>query len=104
MPACPHCGSDVAVRKLVHQGLFASYRTCPDCGGHFTVDAKTRQRQAVALVVALAALVLTLLLNFQGVKWLGPAVVVYTVLGALVYWGNKRVRFVPVQKPEPQDR
>lgn len=103
-PACPHCQNDIPVRALQHQSLLATCRTCPDCGGLFTVDAKTRQRQGVALIVALIAFALTLLLIFRGLGWLLPAAAGYALLGAVIYRGNRHVRFVPVQRPEPRAR
>jgi hypothetical protein len=67
---------------------------CPNCAGKFTVDARTKRRQAVCLVIALVSLAFTMLLYFQGSQWLIPALASYVVLGALVYWGNKRVLLV----------
>jgi transposase-like protein len=103
MLTCPHCHDKIVVRNLRHQGMFKSYRVCPNCGGHFTVDTKTKQRQAAFIIIALVALAFTLLLYLQGTSWLLPALIVYVVLGALIYWGNKQVYFVPAQKRTTED-
>lgn len=94
MQTCPHCNIEILVRELRHQGLFNNFRICPDCGGRFTVDTKTKQRQAAFIVIAIISLVFTLLLYYQDSKWLTPALVSYVVLGLLIYWGNKKVFFV----------
>lgn len=98
MLTCPHCGNEIRVRELPHQGWFENFRICPDCGGAFTVDTKTRRRQAFCLVLAVIALILTLMLHFEGASWLLPAVVSYAVLGLGIYLGNRRVRFVTYRK------
>ena len=94
MPSCPHCHNDIVVRELPHPGLFANYRICPNCEGRFTVDHRTKRNQAVALVIALACLALTILLYSRGSEWLVPALISYVALSVLIYWGNKHVRFV----------
>ena len=53
MLTCPHCHAPIRIRELPHQGLFKSHRVCPACAGSFIVDRKTRQWQAVFIVVAL---------------------------------------------------
>ena len=98
MPECPHCKVSIIVRELQHQGLFKSYRICPDCDGCFTVDPKTKRRQAAFIILALVALALTLFLYLDGTQWLAPALVVYAVLAALIYWSNKHVYFVPAKR------
>ena len=94
MQTCPHCNIEIRVRELRHQGFFNNFRICPDCGGRFTVDTKTKQRQAAFIVIAVISLVFTLLLYYQDPKWLTLALVSYVVLGLLIYWGNKKVFFV----------
>lgn len=94
MPNCPHCQVDIVLRQLQHQGMWKNYRVCPACGGQFTVDAKTRQRQALALVLALVALVLTGLLYFRGAHWLTSALIIYAVLAAVIYRGNQQLYLV----------
>jgi hypothetical protein len=98
MPACPHCRREIRIAELPHPSWLENYRICPNCGGYFTVDNKTKRRQAVALGLAAISLVLTLLLYFQGIGWLFPALVSYLALAVLIYWGNKEVRFVPYEK------
>ena len=98
MQTCPHCNIEICVRELRHQGLFKNYRICSNCGGSFTVDTDTKYRQAAFIVIAVISLVFTILLYYQDSKWLIPALVSYVVLGLLIYWGNKKVLFVPCQK------
>jgi len=101
--ACPHCHDEIDLRKLPHQGMFKSFRICPGCGGRFTVDPRTKRRQAAFIVVALVALVFTLLLYYRGTQWLPPALAIYAVFAALLYWANKQVYFVPVEDPDRDD-
>lgn len=68
------------------------------------VDAKTKRRQAAFILVAIIALVLTVLLYQQGAYWLTPALIVYGVLAALVYRGNRQVYLVPVDDENPHDK
>jgi ribosomal protein S27AE len=98
MQKCPHCSAEIIIRKLPHQGLFKSYRICPKCGGSFTVDTHTKYRQAISLVIALISLVFTILLYLGDKGWLIPAIGSYAVLGLLIYWGNKKVFFVPYKR------
>jgi hypothetical protein len=96
---CPHCSAEIRVRELPHPGLLQDYRICPKCGGSFTADADTKYRQALFIVVALISLVFTLFLYFEDTAgWLIPALSSYIVLGLLLYWGNKKVFFVPYNK------
>ena len=98
MQICPHCSIKIRIKKLHYQGLFNSFRMCPDCGGKFTVDTDTKYRQTACIVISLISLVFTILLYNGNSKWLIPALVSYVVLGLLIYWGNKKVFFVPYQK------
>jgi hypothetical protein len=98
MQTCPHCQTPIRISELPHQGLFRSFRICPDCGGSFIVDRKTRQRQAAFIVVALISLVLTVMLTHAGSEWLLPALISYVIMGMLIYWGNRQVVFVPYDK------
>ena len=98
MHTCPHCNVEIRVRELPHPGLFKNFRLCPDCEGSFTVDTDTKYRQVAFLVIAVTSLVFTLLLYYQGSRWLIPALVSYVVVGLLIYWGNKKVVFVPYSK------
>ena len=95
MTTCPHCQETIELRTLPHHGLFESYRTCPTCEGTFDVDPKTKRMQAVWLAVLLVSLALTILLYLRGIEWLVPASVSYLMLGALLYWGNRRMYLVP---------
>jgi len=98
MQTCPHCNIEIIVRELRHQGLFKNFRSCPNCGGNFTVDKDTKYRQAAFIVTAVISLVFTILLYYQDSKWLIPALCSYVVLALLIYWGNKKVLFIPYQK------
>ena len=94
MHTCPHCNAEIRVRELRHPGLFKDYRICPNCQGLFTADSDTKYRQAICIFIAIVSLVFTLLLYFESVGWLLPAVFSYVILGLLIYWGNKRIFFV----------
>jgi len=61
----------------------------------FTVDTDTKYRQAAFIVIAVLALVFTILMHYYDIKWLIPALVSYVVLGLLVYWGNKNALLAP---------
>ena len=100
MQTCPHCNIEIRVRGLPHQGLFKSFRICPNCGGCFTADTKTKHRQTICIFIAVVSLALTLLLYFQGSEWMIPAIVSYVILGIIIYWGNKHVFFVPYQEDQ----
>jgi len=93
--SCPHCQVSVDIRSLRHQGMFKSYRICPNCQGPFEVDAKTKRRQALFIVLAMVSLTLTILVYYRGDGWLLPACISYLLLAVLIYWGNKKVYFVP---------
>jgi DNA-directed RNA polymerase subunit RPC12/RpoP len=95
MPACPYCGYHIVLREVPHQGFFRSDRKCPECGGNFTVDTKTKYRQAAFIVILLISLAFTILLYYQVSIWLFPALVSYTLLGVILYWGNKKLYLVP---------
>ena len=98
MQRCPHCNIDTNIRKLPHQGLFKVFRICPNCGGYFTVDAKTKNRQAVFIFILLISTVFTVLMYSRGMEWLIPSLFSYIILGILMYWGNKQLFFVPYEK------
>lgn len=95
---CPHCDIEICVREIRHQGIFKTFRVCPGCGGSFTVDTSTKYRQTVCIFISVVSLVFTLLLYFRGSDWVIPAIASYVVLGLIIYWGNKRVFFVPYQE------
>lgn len=100
MKKCPHCYAEIKINELPHQGFFDSYRVCPKCGGSFTSDKDTKYRQALCLFIAIISLAVTMLLYLQGTEWLIPAIVSYVILGLIIYWGNKRMFFVPYQKDQ----
>ena len=95
MLQCPHCGSHVVLAKLQHPSFWAGYRLCPTCSEKFTVDSKTKVRQSIAILASLVALLLTGLMYFQGTRWLFPSILSYTLLAAIIWWGNRHVRLVP---------
>ena len=98
MRTCPHCNIEIRIRELPHQGLFYSFKVCPDCGGSFTVDTYTKYRQAAFIFVLFISLGFTLLLYFRGTGWMIPALVSYVVLALIIYWGNRQLFFVPYEK------
>ena len=61
----------------------------------FTVDTATKYRQVVCIVIALVSLVLTISLYNGNSDSLGPALVSYAALALIIYWGNRRLYFVP---------
>ncbi len=95
---CPHCKQVIEGKDLRDQFSFKRYRTCPSCTQQFTVDVSTKYRQAIGILIALISLALTLSLIYQGTDWLIPTIISYIILGLFIYWGNKRVIFVPYKK------
>lgn len=98
MKSCPHCETQIDIRKLRYQGLFKSYRVCPHCKAGFSVDTDTKRRQTICMVVALISLVFTLLLYCESSDWLIPSLLSYAALVGLVYWGNRKLYFVPYER------
>lgn len=98
MQQCPHCSEEIQMRELPHPGLFANFRRCPNCGDSFTVDPNSKHRQALFLVGLLVSLVLSVLLYFDGMNWLLPALASYIFLAGLLYWGNKKLFLVPYRQ------
>ena len=98
MKTCPHCDIEICIRELRHQGVFKNYRICPNCCEKFTVDTDTKYRQAFCIFIALISLVFSILMYERNFEWLIPALVSYAVLGGIIYWGNKKVFFVPYKK------
>jgi uncharacterized protein (DUF983 family) len=97
MRTCPHCNTEIRIRELPYEGFFESFRICPNCGGSFSVDTRTKYRQAALIFILLVSLVFSILLYFRGTAWLIPALVSYFVLGLIVYWGNRKLFYVPYQ-------
>jgi hypothetical protein len=95
---CPGCDIEISGKVLALQPQFRHYRICPHCGTRFTVDAGTKRRQAIAIVLAIVSLYLTIRLMKDGVHWLMPACVSYAVLAAYIYFASIRVTTVPFQK------
>jgi len=100
MLTCPHCSHEIRVRELPYQGFFKSFRICPYCRGGFTVDTDTKYRQAICIFIAIISLIITMFLYFRGTEWLIPAIFSYVILGLIIYWGNKRMFFVPYQNDQ----
>lgn len=98
MQTCPHCGIEIILKEIPYQGMFDSFKICPDCGGEFTVDSDTKYRQAIFLFISLFSLVFTVLWYFYGVNWLIPSLISYVVWGMFLYWGNKKLFLVPYEK------
>ena len=102
MKKCPHCYTEIKIKELPRQGFFDNYRICPECGGFFTVDRDTKYRQALFIIVALISLAFTMLLYFGENIWLLPAILSYLALAILLYWGNKKIYYVPYNKPKSE--
>ena len=100
MQTCPDCNIEIRVRELRHQGLLKNFRICPNCGGSFTADTDTKYRQAICIFIAIISLAITMLLYFEGKEWLIPAIFSYVILGLIIYWGNKRIFFVPYKNDQ----
>ena len=98
MKTCSHCKMEITIKELPHQGLFDSYRICPQCGGSFTVDTDTKYRQFYFIIIILISLIFTLFLYFDSNDWLLPVIISYIVFVALLYWGDKKVYYVPYKK------
>lgn len=81
------------------QPQFRRYRICPHCEARFTVDPGTKRRQAIAIVLALVSLYLTIRLIIEGANWLILACLSYGVLAAYIYFANLRVVEVPYVEP-----
>jgi hypothetical protein len=92
---CPGCDVEVSGKALALQPQFRRYRICPHCETRFTVDHATKRRQAVAIVLALVSLYLTVRLIMDGVDWLILACLSYGVLAAYIYFANPRIVAVP---------
>lgn len=67
------------------------------CGKQFDLDAATKVRQLLCIVVLAMSLVLTILLYFQSSAWLAPALVSYGVTAWIMVVGNKRLYLVPLE-------
>jgi len=100
MKTCPHCNTEIIIKELPHQGLFDSYRICPQCGGSFMPDPDTKYRQFYFIIITLISFVFTLLLYFDGNAWFVSAIISYIVFAVLLYWGNKKVFYVPNKKDD----
>ncbi len=97
MHKCPHCKDEIDGKYLSEHFSLKPYKTCPSCGSLFTVDRSTKLRQAIAIIIAIISLTLTLGLFTMGVELFIPAVISYIVLGFYVYWANRLVLFVPYE-------
>ena len=100
MPECPHCKQVIEGKDLQDQISFKRYRSCPSCAQPITVDVSTKYRQAIGILIAFISLALTFGLFYRGTDWLIPAIISYIILGLFIYWGDKRVVFVPYNKDQ----
>ncbi|MDH3691244.1 MAG: hypothetical protein OEU36_17510 [Gammaproteobacteria bacterium] len=82
-------------KALAMQPQFHSYRVCPRCEARFAVDPSTKRKQAIAMVLALVSLYVTIRLMIDGANWLVLACLSYGVLAAYIYFANSRVVVVP---------
>lgn len=97
MQTCPHCHEEIILRELPYESKWKNYRQCPYCSQYFTVDKKTKKRQAVFIVLTLISLVLTLFMYYGSSRWLVLAVISYLIIGIGLYWANKQVFLVPYE-------
>lgn len=98
MSKCPHCKHKIDGKYLLDHFSLKPCTVCPSCKCLFTVDRSTKYRQAIAVIIALVSLVLTLGLFTTGTILFIPAAVSYIVLGFYIYWANKLVVFIPYEK------
>lgn len=91
---CPICGSDMRGRNLLFEHPLKPYRLCPDCGGKYTADQKTKQRQFPIIILALIALGSTAAFGLKGSNWLFPAIVSNIVLWGYVGYAVSRAGYV----------
>lgn len=101
MHSCPLCSARFHVRQLPHQAWWKNYRVCPSCGERITVDRDTKIRQALFIPLVLISLLFTLMLQFDGLHWLLPAIVSYAVIAIGLYRGTTKVFFVPYDSDRP---
>ena len=94
MPSCPSCQAEIRGKDIADKTSLQPYRTCPVCQSRFTADAPTKKRQAIALVLAIASLTLTIGWCFFDQAWQTPTITSYIVLAACIFWGNRRVQYV----------
>ncbi len=94
MARCPSCSAPIGADELRRQFYIRAYRTCPGCRSRFTVDAPTKRRQALALMLALTALGLTLGWCFFDQPWQAPTLLSYLCLVGFIGWANARVAYV----------
>jgi hypothetical protein len=102
MKTCPHCDIEICIRELRHPGVFKNYSICQNCREKFTVDTDTKYRQAFCIFIAVISLLFTILMYERDFEWLIPALVSYAALVWIIYWGNKKVFFVPYKKGSSQ--
>lgn len=95
MVNCPHCHTELNLRKVPHPGFTPDYRVCPNCKNKFTVDRQTKRRQKILLPITLVSLVFTLLAYFGNTWWWIPATISYFLIGIFIYWANGKVVMVP---------
>jgi hypothetical protein len=94
MLSCPHCGAPIDFRKIRHEGLFETRRTCPGCNQSFDLDARTKKRQAIIMVVLVLCFALTVLTYIYGAYWTALAVASYCLFGGILIYGNRRIYLV----------
>lgn len=92
---CPGCGSDMRSRSLLSHYSMRPYRVCPDCGGKYTSDTKTRRRQFTLIALVLIALGSTAAFWCQGIDWRAPAIFSNIVLWCYVGYALSKVEYVP---------
>ena len=66
---------------------------CPSCETKIVVDATTRNRQIIALFLALISLGLTLAAYFGATTWWPYALLSCFVLAVFFFYAEQRVRF-----------
>jgi len=94
MLSCPHCNASINFREIGYEGLFATHRICPNCNQYFDLDARTKGRQVVILVILVLCLVLTILTYVYGGYWTSLAVASYLLFGGVLVYGSKKMYLV----------
>jgi hypothetical protein len=94
MLTCPACNTEIDPREIVDRFSLKPYVTCPHCQIPITVDSATKRRQALAIVVAVVSLILTVGWCFMNKAWFVASIASYVVLVGWIAWSNPRVHYV----------
>ena len=92
---CPSCREPLKAADFAEPWSLQPYRICPRCAYRYTVDDATKTRQRFALLLAIAALILTAGWYLHDGFWMFSAITSYLLLAGYIWWANVRVYFVP---------